>query len=178
MMRFSSHMTAFCGVSAALSVVLLLLGGLVPGATYCAPMLGMLPLIPCLCEYGRGAAACVYAVTAALTVLLAPDKEMAGVYVFFGYYPIIKPMLDRIPRRLLRLAAKLAVCLAAMGALYFLLLHVLGLAELTEELKQYAAPLRAALAAMGAAAFLLLDRALDRLTLLWRTALRRRFFRQ
>lgn len=178
MKRFSSHTTAFCGVSAALSVVLLLLGGLVPGATYCAPMLGMLPLIPCLCEYGRGAAACVYGVTAMLAVLLAPDKEMAGVYVFFGYYPILKPLLDRISRRLLRLAAKLGVCLAAMGALYFLLLRVLGLAELTEELAQYTAPLRAALAAMGVTVFLLLDRALDRLTFLWRAVLRRRFFRR
>ena len=39
-----SHEIAFCGVSAAIGTVLLHLGGLIPGATYCAPMLGMLPL--------------------------------------------------------------------------------------------------------------------------------------
>ena len=88
-----SRWTALCGVSAALGTALLLLGGLIPGATYCAPLLGMLPLIPCMEEYGRGAALSVYAVTAALAVLLVPDKELACVYLFFGYYPALRPAI-------------------------------------------------------------------------------------
>lgn len=172
----SSRRTALCGVSAALGTVLLLLGGLIPGATYCAPLLGMLPLIPCMEEYGRGAALSVYAVTAALAVLLAPDKELACVYLFFGYYPALKPTLDRIAARPLRLAAKLALCTAAALTMYFLLIRVLGLAEV--ELSGGTLPLRALLLIMANVTFLLLDRALGQLGFLWRHRLRRLFFRR
>lgn len=170
-----SRWTALCGVSAALGTVLLLLGGLIPGATYCAPLLGMLPLIPCMEEYGRGAALSVYAVTAALAVLLVPDKELACVYLFFGYYPALKPTLDQIAARPLRLAAKLALCTAAALTMYFLLIRVLGLEQLSDDA---ALPLRALLLVMANVTFLLLDRALGQLGLLWRHHLRRLFFRR
>ena len=38
--RKQSSKVAFCGMMVALSVALMLTGGLVPIATYCAPMLG------------------------------------------------------------------------------------------------------------------------------------------
>ena len=170
-----SRRTALCGVSAALGTALLLLGGLIPGATYCTPLLGMLPLIPCVEEYGRGAALSVYAVTAALAVLLIPDKELACVYLFFGYYPALKPALDQIAARPLRLAAKLALCTAAALTMYFLLIRVLGLEQLSDDA---ALPLRALLLVMANVTFLLLDRALGQLGFLWRHRLRRLFFRR
>jgi hypothetical protein len=172
-----SHEIAFCGVSAAIGTVLLLLGGLIPGATYCAPMLGMLPLLPALAEYGWRPALSVYAVTAALALLLAPDKELAGVYLFLGYYPVLQPALDRISSRLLRTVCKLAVFNGAVLALYFLLLHVLGLNFLESEFAAYSRPFLLVLLAGGNLVFLLLDRALRQLALLWRYRLRRLFFR-
>ena len=172
-----SHEIAFCGVSAALGVTMLLLGSLIPGATYCAPVLGMLPLLPVLSEYGWRSALSVYGVTAALAVLLAVDKELAGVYLFLGYYPVAQPGLNRIKNRLLRLLSKLAVFNGAVLALYFLLLHVFGLALLEMELAEYTRPLLLALLAGGNITFLLLDRALEQLALLWHCRLRRLFFR-
>ncbi|BAL01410.1 hypothetical protein OBV_42110 [Oscillibacter valericigenes Sjm18-20] len=172
-----SHEIAFCGVSAALGTVLLLLGSLVPGATYCAPVLGMLPLLPTLAEYGRRPALCVYGVTAALALLLIPDKELAGVYLFLGYYPVLQPTLNRLRSRLVRLSCKLAVFNAAVLALYFLLLRVLGLDILESEFAPYSMPFLLALLGGGNLVFLLLDRALGQLTLLWRYRLRKLFFR-
>ena len=174
-MHGKSGPIALCGVLAALAAVLMLLGGIFPGATYCAPLLGMLPLIPCVEEYGRGAALSVYAVTAALAVLLIPDKELACVYLFFGYYPALKPALDQIAARPLRLVAKLALCTAAALTMYFLLIRVLGLEQLSDEA---ALPLRALLLVMANVTFLLLDRALGQLSLVWRHRLRRLFFRR
>lgn len=170
------HEIAFCGVSAALGTVLLLLGGLVPGATYCAPVLGMLPLLPVLSEYGRRSALGVYGVTALLALLLAPDKELAGVYLFLGYYPVLRPALERLHSRLVRLICKLAVFNAAVLALYFLLLRVLGLDMLETEFTEYSIPFLIALLGGGNLVFLLLDRALGQLMLLWRYRLRRLFF--
>ncbi len=172
-----SHEIAFCGVAAALATVLLLLGGLIPGTTYCAPMLGMLPLLPILAEYGRRPALCVYGVTAVLALLLTPDKELAGVYLFLGYYPVLRPGLDRLHNRLTRLICKLAFFNAAVLALYFLLLRVLGLDMLESEFAEYARLFLLALLLGGNLVFLLLDRALGQLTLLWQYRLRRLFFR-
>lgn len=173
-----SHEIAFCGVSAALGTVLLLLGGLIPGATYCAPVLGMLPLLPALAEYGWRPALGVYGVTAVLALLLTPDKELAGVYLFLGYYPVLRPVLERLRSRLVRLVCKLAVFNAAVLALYFLLLRILGLDMLETEFAEYSTPFLAALLGGGNLVFLLLDRALGQLMLLWRYRLRRLFFRR
>ena len=51
--RKQSGKVAFCGMMVALSVALMLTGGLVPIATYCAPMLGGILLLP-MAEKPRG----------------------------------------------------------------------------------------------------------------------------
>ena len=175
-MREKSRELAFCGVSAALSVVLLLLSGLIPGATFCAPVLGMLPLLPVLSEFGWRPALGVYAVSALLAGLLAPDKEMVGVFLFLGYYPVLRPALERLRPKPLRLLAKLAVFNVSVLVLYLLLIHLFGLAGLAEEFAGYSGAFLLGLLAMGNVTFLLLDVALGRLTVLWARRLRRRFF--
>ena len=92
--------------------------------------------------------------TAALALLLAPDKELAGVYLFLGYYPVLQPALDRISSRLLRTVCKLAVFNGAVLALYFLLLHVLGLNLLESEFAAYSRPFLLVLLAGGNLVFL------------------------
>lgn len=171
-----SREVAFCGVMAAMSGTLLLLGGLIPGATYCAPVLGMLPLLPVLSEFGTKAALSVYAVTAVLALLMIPDKELAGIYLFLGYYPALRPALNRL-RRPVRILCKLAVFNAAVVTLYALLLHLLGLETLQKEFSEFSTPFLAALLATGNGVFLLLDTALERLGNLWQYHLRKVFFR-
>ena len=46
--RKQSGKVAFCGMMVALSVALMLTGGLVPIATYCAPMLGVKEAARCM----------------------------------------------------------------------------------------------------------------------------------
>ena len=177
MRRKGSREVAFCGVMAAMGSVLLLLGSLIPGATYCAPILGMLPLIPVISEFGQRPAFGVYAVTAALAALLIPDKELAGVYVFLGYYPALRPTLNRLRCRLVRMLCKLAVFNVSMAVLYFLLLYLMGLKELQAEFATYSRFLLLGLAVCGNFSFVLLDIAMERLSILWQYQLRSRFFR-
>ena len=175
-MREQSRKVALCGVLCGLAVVFLLLGGLFSLAVYCAPLLAMAVLLPVLEEYGPGTAGAAYGAVAILALLLVPDRETALVYVFFGWYPILRPRIAALPSLPVRMVCRLGVCGLSMFLLYGVTIRLLGLTAVTEELG--GDWLTAALAAMGCAVFLLLDLALGRLTVLWRRKLRRRFFRK
>ena len=158
---------ALGGVLAALAVVLLLLGGVIPIGTYIAPMLASLPLIVLLAELPKGLCLGWYAIVAILGVMLCPDKETAFVFVFLGWYPIARPALDRLPR-LPRIAAKLLVFNLAVAALYALLILVFRLEALVQEAKETGLVLLLVLLVLGNVTFLLYDILLNRLTVLYR----------
>ena len=87
---------AFGGIFAALALVIMNLGSLIPVATYVCPMLCMLILALVTGMCGNRIGWAWYGAVAILSVLMAPDKEAAAVFVFLGYYPIIKPRFDRL----------------------------------------------------------------------------------
>lgn len=165
---------ALCGVLTALAVVLLCLGGVIPGAVFCAPILAMAALLPVLEELGPKAAGTVYAAVSILALLLAPDRETAFVYLFFGWYPILRPKIAALPSRLLRVLARVAVCSAAALALYGLVLRLMGL---TEDLLNSVWYVNAALLAAGNVVFLLTDSTLARLTNIWHWKLKKHLYR-
>lgn len=169
----SSRKLALCGLLTALAVTLLLLGGIIPLATFCAPMLAMVVLLPVLEEFGHRAAATAWGAATILALLLVPDRETALVFVFFGWYPILRPRLNRLPGRLPRLLAKLAVYGAVTVLLYGLVLRLMGL---TADLLAGTRLMNGLLLVLGSITFLALDRVLERLTVLWYRKLRKRFF--
>ena len=171
-MKLKSRQMALCGVLCALAAVVLLLGGILPLATFCAPMLAMVVLLPILSECGTRMAAAAYGAVALLALLLAPDREMALIFVFFAWYPLLQPKLLRLPSRLLRLICKLLFCNGSIALAYGLLLWVFQLGDLAESTPL----LNALLVVCGNVTFLLLDRVLVRLTVLWQRKLRRKFF--
>ena len=167
-----SRSLALSGVLAALAVVLLCLGGVIPGAVFCAPILAMSVLLPVLEELGPKAAGTAYAAVAILSLLLSPDRETALVYVFFGWYPILRPKIAALPSRPLRVLCRLAVCSASAFLLYGLFWHVLGLPE-----DMPGGVLNALLLVSGNLVFLLADSTLARLTGLWHWKLKKRLYR-
>jgi hypothetical protein len=168
----SSRQTALGGLLTALAVVILLLGGVIPLATFCAPLLAMAALLPVLEELGTRAAATAYAAAAVLALLLVPDRETALVFLFFGWYPLLRPRIAALPTPLARLAARLAVCNLSIALLYGLVLRLL-----TGELAASARWVDLATLVLGNLTFLAMDLVLSRLTVLWRRRLRKRFFR-
>lgn len=162
MKRYSRRM-AECAMSAALGVTLMLVLSLTGVGTYAAPIAASLLLLPLEERYGTGTALTVWAATGLLTLLLATDKELAVVYLaIFGWYPALRPRLERLPRGI-SLLAKLALFNAAAVVSYALMLPLLGLeAELGE------AWFLGVLLLLGNAVFLLEDRVLlPRLLRLW-----------
>lgn len=171
-MRQSSRRMALCGVLCSLAVCFLLLGSVIPAATFCGPLLAMAALLPVLEELGPRAAGTAWAAVSILGLLLAADRELALVYLFFGWYPVLRPRINKLSSRSLRIAVKLAVCNGTVFLLYRLLGALLGLTEdMTSPL------LAAATVVLANMTFFLADLALGRLTLLWRRKLRKRFFR-
>ena len=148
---------ALGGMLAALAVVMMSLGTIIPVATYVCPMLCALLLQGVLKTCGSRVAWAWYGAVALLSVLLAPDKEAAGVFLFLGYYPIVKPALDRKKGKWLwkGLLFNGSVCL-----LYFLLLRLLGLKQLTQEWSDMSVGMLAVLLVLGNVTFFLLDRLL------------------
>ena len=69
-----------------------------------------------------------YGAVSLLSLLFVPDKEVALVFVFLlGYYPLVKPKLERIRPKLLRGACKLLLCNGAVLAMYGLVLLLAAL---------------------------------------------------
>lgn len=149
---------ALGGVLAALAVAISCLGGLIPAATFICPMLSMLILTLVLKRCGNRIAWTWYGAVALLSVLLSPDKEAAAVFVFLGYYPIIKPRLDTLP---LRWLWKLLIFNAAILLMYFLLMQVFGMTQILRDFEEMGKILTLITLLLGNATFLLLDRLLS-----------------
>lgn len=159
MERTNAKQIALGGVFAALAVVVMCLGGLIPIATFVCPMICMLvlQLIARLC--GKRIGWAWYGCVSILSVLLCPDKEAAAVFVFLGYYPIIKPQMDRLR---LSWLWKLLYFNATVLALYQILFRLFGMDQLAEEYRQLGTVLTCILLLAGNLCFFLLDRVLSR----------------
>lgn len=134
--RKESSRIAFCGLMVALSVALMLTGGLIPIATYCAPMAAGLLLLPILLEYGKKAAWTAYIAVSLITLLLGIDKEAAFFYLFLGYYPLLKWEIERIKNRRLHLPCKLLVFNLAVIIMYLILGFLLNMQAIVQEFTQ------------------------------------------
>ena len=165
--RQQSSKIAFCGLMVALSVTLMLSGGLIPIATYCVPMFVGILLLPILLEYGKNTAWTAFSATALITLLMDTDKEAAFFYLFFGYYPLLKWEIERIKNKRLRLPCKLLLFNGSIAAMYILLGFLLNMQALVEEFSQMGAVLFIAFILVFDLCMLLYDRLLFPLVLLY-----------
>ncbi len=134
--RRKSRLTAFCGMAAGLSVAVMVLGGVLQIATFAAPLLAAVLLLPVRVEFGARAAWGTWFTAAVLSLLLGLDKELAFFYLFIGWWPIVKWSFDlHIRHGGLRLLAKVAVFASATAAMYGILFFAVGLPALVEELR-------------------------------------------
>ncbi len=157
---------AFCGITAALSVVVLFFTGIIPIATLALPAVAGCLLIPVVAELGVFWGLGVFAVCGVLSFLLTPDREAALFYVlFFGYYPVLVGMLGRIRRKGAQYLVKFLVFNAAVILETALSVFVLGIPWETVSFLGKATP--AVLLAMANLVFFLYDRALGGLIALY-----------
>lgn len=172
--RRQSRKIAFCGLVAALSVAVMLSGGLIPIATYCVPMICGVFLLPVLLEFGRKTAWTTFAAVALISLLLGIDKEAAFFYLFLGYYPIVKWSIERIKSKPLRVGIKLLVFNGSLLIMYALLGFLLNMDALIDEFTQMSALMLILFVLMLNVCMFLYDRLLSPMVYLYVNKLRPR----
>ena len=101
---------AICGISSALSVLLLFFGGASFVFAYIMPMVTGLIMIILKRTCGTSWAITSFVSVSFLSFMLVADRECVLMYIlFFGYYPILYSSIEKIGSKLIRLAVKLAV---------------------------------------------------------------------
>ena len=159
MRHSSAKPVALGGLMAALSMVIMCLGGMIPVATYVCPVLCMFlgAVVLRMCKLRIAWA--WYGAVSILALLLGPDKEAAAIYLCLGYYPIVKPWFDRLP---LRWVWKLLLFNCVILALYSAMIYLLGMDALAKEFAGLGLVGLCVILVLGNFTFLLLDKLLSR----------------
>lgn len=121
---------AFCSVITALCVAIMFLTGIIPIGTYALPALSGVLLIPVVVELGTGWAWSVYIAASLLSFFIAADKEAVLFFIlFFGYYPILKAVLERINKKAVQFFLKFAVFNASAIIEFFIAANLLNVPQ-------------------------------------------------
>ena len=157
MARRKSYDIALGGIMAALAIVIMALGTMIPVATFVCPVLCMLLLRFVLSKCNDRIGWAWYGAVAVLSLLLSPDKEAAAVFAALGYYPVIKPKMDKLP---LKWLWKVLYFNAVILLLYWGLMHIFGMAQIAAEFAEMGKVFTVFTLALGNLCFFLLDRLL------------------
>ena len=155
-----AYPVALGGVLAALAIVIMTLGGLIPIATYVCPMLCSLMLLAVRLSCGDRIGWAWYGAVCVLSLLLSPDKEAAAVFVVLGYYPIIQPKIEKLPLQFLWKALLFNI---ASALLYAALMFVFGMEQLVAEFQELGIAGLVIILILGNVCFFLLDKVLHKL---------------
>lgn len=178
-MSNKSAKIALGGVFSALCLLLMFMSGVIPFSQYAMPALAGATLAAVCIENGRKAALAVYVSVSLLSLFVVPDREAAVMFaVFFGYYPVLKGILETLKSRLAEYFVKLLIFNLAIVGAYMVLIFVFGIPmpdDLPGEWGKYSA---AVLLAAGNVTFIIYDFALSRYITLYVRRFRPRFLRK
>jgi len=142
------------GVFAALAIVIMCMGGLIPVATFVCPAACMMLLETVRLSCGNRIGWAWYGAVAILSLLLSPDKEAAATFVFLGYYPLIKPFFDKWKFKWVLKVAYFNIVILAM---YWLLMHLFGMDQIIEEFAEMGTVMILITLLLGNVTFVMLD---------------------
>lgn len=178
-MAHKSTQVAIGGVAAALCLLLMFCTGLVPFATYALPALSGVVLVAVVAEMGWRTAMVVYAAVALLSLGIVPDREAAMLFIFFfGYYPVIKGLLERLPTKILQIAVKFVLFNVAIVLSYLVIIYVLGIPDILESFGDFGRWSALVLLGMGNVVFWVYDFALSNIVIVYHQWFRPRFLRK
>ena len=167
-MKHQSRKMALCSMTAALGVVVLLLGSVLGLGMYVAPLLVGMCLIPIGKEYGTKYQLMLWIVISILSFILVPNPEENLMFAgLFGWYPALYPKLEKLPR-IPRLIVKLLLFNVIVISLEALVILVL-VPEILD------GPMIAMLLLMGNVMFLLYDRVIPNFDLIAKRYLKKLF---
>ncbi len=176
----NSGKVALGAMLTALSVVLL-----IPSAleifVYALPAIASMLVMFAVVEMGKKWALAVFASTSVIGLLLVPNKEAVILYVaFFGYYPILKAILESRKKRLVEYVIKFAVFNISMVGAYLFMIYIFGmpyekLMGIEGEIGFYARYAPLILLGLGNIVFILFDKGITNVITLYILTWQKRF---
>ena len=145
---------ALGGMMAALAVVIMTLGGAIPLNTFLCPVVCMMILRFVFATCGSRVAWAWYGAVSILSLLMGPDKEAAAIFVALGYYPILKPRLDKVRGGLI---LKLGLFNAVILAMYWVLIRILGMDQIASDYAELGRVMTVIMLVLGNVTFWMLD---------------------
>ena len=123
----TSYKVALGGVVSALCLTLMFLTGVFPLLSMAIPIYAGALMIIVSTEVNTSWAFAAYFAVALLSLFLTPDKEATTLFImFFGYYPIISPKIEKIHSKLLKTLCKFGIFNASMVIWYRLIILIMG----------------------------------------------------
>lgn len=169
-----SYRVALGGIVAALCLVTMFLTGIAPMLYIAAPMVAGVLLLILVAEVGTSWALLTYVAVSLLSMVVTYDKEATLMFIlFFGYYPLLRPWMNRISFRPLQLLVKLILFQLFLVVDYLLTIYVLGLPTF-DELAGWLLPV---LDVGAVIVFLIYEASLSGLTDFYYHVIRRRLMR-
>ncbi len=166
--RSQSMRVALGGVFGALALTLMLLGGILPAATFAAPAFAGMLIVPVAIEFGMKTGYLLYAAIGILSFFLVPDKEMSLIFIFFlGYYPLLKASIERMRLKAAQWAVKFAAFNVSVLLMYGLILFLFPIGEVVAEFEEMGALMAGVLLLLGNLTFLIYDIAIAKIIWLY-----------
>lgn len=159
-MNRRTRQIAVSGMMVALAVAILMMGGVIPAATFAGPALAGLILIPVFAEGGQKLALGAWAAIAALSLILCADKEAALLFAFLGWYPAMKWRLDKRLPGWKGVPVKLLIWNGCAGAMAALIAFVLRMDQVMAEYREMGRAVLIAFAVLANVTLLVYDRLL------------------
>ena len=148
---------AYCGIMVAFSIIIML-AALIPSMTYVLPAFSGLCIWTISEQINRKWAFLSYAASAALCFVLIPEIEADLYYAFFfGYYPLIKELTEKIRPKILAFLSKLGIFNLAVVIAFWILSHIMNLEQILEGLEAFGNAAIFVLWGMANIAFLFYD---------------------
>ncbi len=164
--KYLSFKVSLGGVITALSLVLMIVSGATISLEYAIPMITGALLMMLVVEFGKGFAGVIYIAVSILSLLILGNKEPAIMYLmFFGYYPIIKSILEKNLKKVSCWIVKYLLFNVSMIVSYFVVTKIFMISfDDIESFGKFALPL---LLLAGNVLFVMYDIMLTRLVSLY-----------
>lgn len=115
-----SYKIALGGIVSALCIVLMFLSDLLPVGVYAFPIFAGVLIVSVVIESGYPFAFLVYTCVSLLSFFLVQNKEAVLYFIaFFGFYPIIKGLIEKIKNKLIQYVLKYIIFnICVIGAFF------------------------------------------------------------
>ena len=129
-----SYKVSLGGIVAALCLVMMFLTAVFPPLNMTLPLFAGMLISVVAIEVSASWAIVTYTTVTLLSSFITPDKQAAIFFaLIFGYYPVLKDLIEKLKPLLIRIILKLAVFNAAIFLIYQLLVNLMGTMDLIEE---------------------------------------------